>query len=106
MLKSRGKLTLLCEHKNKYRPIEFEILDNVTNVLGLKTCEEMRLVKRIETDTLSKYAYWFGLHHRYCPPHSNRPRTRACPPRKVPVTIRSKVKEELQRMERVHEPTD
>ena len=47
-LKSCGKLTLLCEHKDKYRPVEFEVLKDVTDVLGLKTCEEMKLVQRIE----------------------------------------------------------
>ena len=44
-LKSCGKLTLLCEHKDNYRPVEFEVLKNVTDVLGLKTCEEMKLVQ-------------------------------------------------------------
>ena len=42
-LKSCGKATLLCEHKNKYWPVEFEVLEDVTNVLGLKTCEELQL---------------------------------------------------------------
>ena len=44
-----GKAVLLCEHKNKFRPIEFEVVDNVSNVLGLGTCEELGLVKRVET---------------------------------------------------------
>ena len=47
-LKSLGKATLLCKHKKK---IEFEVLNDVSDVLGLKTSEEMNLVQRIETVT-------------------------------------------------------
>ncbi len=78
-------------------------------------------MKRIETEqihTLSKYADSFtGLgcitdivHHIQIDPEHEP--VVVHPPRKVPVTIRSKVKGELQRMERlevierVHEPTD
>ena len=80
----------------------------------------MKLVQRIETlesDMLAKYADTFtGLgcitgvtHHIKLDPH-HKPVVHA--PRKVPVTIRSKVKEELERMERldvierIQEPTD
>ena len=119
-LKSCGKATLLCEHKNKYWPVEFEVLEDVTNVLGLKTCEELQLVKQVETlsdDVLGRYADTFtglgcitGVTHHIQLDSKHEPVVH--PPRKVPVTIRSKVKEELQRMERlevierVHEPTD
>lgn len=44
------------------RPVEFEVLDNVSNMLGLNTCEELNLVKRVETlsnDVFSKYADTF-----------------------------------------------
>ena len=119
-LKSCGKTTLLCEHKNKYWPVEFEVLEDVTNVLGLKTCEELQLVKRVETlsvDVLGRYADTFTglgcitgvtLHIQLDSKHE----PVAHPPPKVPVTICSKVKEEMQHMERlevierVHEPTD
>ena len=119
-IRSLGKTTILCEHKNKYYTVEFEVIRNVSNVLGLKTITELKLVKRIDAvtkDPLAKYADTFtGLgcitdttHHIKVDP--------ACkpvihPPRKIPVTIRAKVKEELQRMEhlgvieRIHEPTD
>ena len=92
--KSCGKLTLLCEHKDKYRPVEFEVLKNVTDVLGLKTCEEMKLVQRIETlshDVLNRYADTSdGLgcitgvtHHIQLDPKHE---PVVYPPRKVPVT--------------------
>ncbi len=69
--------------------------------------ENLRLVKRIETlsdDTLSKYADSFNglgcitdiVHHIQIDPKLE---PVVHPPRKVPVTIRSKVKEKLQRME-------
>ena len=97
-----------------------EVLDDVLNVLGLKTSTEMKLMKRIEAlanDTLSKYADTFtGLgcitgvtHHIQLDPN-HKPVVH--PPRKVPVTIKSKVKDELERMERlevierIQEPTD
>ena len=112
--------TLLCEHKNKYWRVEFEVLEDVTNVLGLKTCEELQLVKRVETlsdDVRGRYADTFtglgcitGVTHHIQLDSKHEPVVH--PPRKVPVTICSKVKEELQRMERlevierVHEPTD
>ena len=81
--------------------MEFE---DITNVLGLKTCEELQPVKRVETLSDDRYADTFELDSKHKPV--------VHPPRKVPITIRSKVKEELQRMERlevierVHEPTD
>ena len=119
-LTSLGRATLMCEHKNKFWPVEFEVLNDVSNVLGLKTSAEMRLVKRIEAltnDTLTKYANTFtGLgcitkvtHHIQLHPNH---KPVIYPPRKVPVTIRSKVKDELERMERlevierIQEPTD
>ena len=113
-LNSLGRVTLLCEYKHKFWPIEFEVLDDVTNVLGLKTSSEMKLVQRIETltnDPLSKYADTFsGLgcitgaaHHIQLDP-THTPVVH--PPRKVPVTMRSKVKEELERMERLNASRD
>ena len=106
-LTSLGRATMLCEYKNKYWPIEFEVLDVGSNVFGLKTSTEMKLVKRIDTltnDTLSKYADTFtGLgcitgvtHHIQLKPN-HKPVVH--PPRKVPVTIRSKVRDELDHME-------
>ena len=111
---------MLCEHKNKYMSVEFQILERVSNVLGLKTSTEMKLVKRIESiteDILSKYTDTFtglgcitGVTHHIKVDPNYKPVVH--PPRKVPVTLRSKVKDELERMERlnvierVHKPTD
>ena len=117
---SLGKAIILCEHKNKYSAVEFEVLSKVSNVLGLKTSTQLKLVKRIETvtnDPLREYADTFsGLgcitdvtHHIKTDPTC---KPVVHPPRKVPVTIRAKVKEELARMEqlgvveRIREPTD
>ena len=47
-LNTHGKVTLLCQCKQKFWPVEFEVLDNVPNVLGLMTSSEMRPVQRIE----------------------------------------------------------
>ena len=61
-LNSLGKATLLCEYKHKFWAVDFEVLDNASNVLGLKTSAEMKLVQRIETlesDMLAKYADTF-----------------------------------------------
>ena len=40
-----GKATLLCEHKKKLHPIQFQVVDNVPNVLGLKTSTEPNMLK-------------------------------------------------------------
>ena len=40
-----GKVTLLCEYKKKFFPVEFEVVDDVADVLGLKTSTEMKLVR-------------------------------------------------------------
>ena len=119
-LNSLSKTTLLCTHKGKFWPIEFEVIDNVSNILGLETCTEMCLIKCVEAlsnDTLKRYADTFhGLgcitdvtHHIELDPNY---KPVVHPPRRVPVTMRSKVKRELERMERldvierVHGPTD
>lgn len=119
-IRSLGKSNILCEHKGKYHTIEFEVVSNISNVLGLKTITELKLVKRVDSitkDPLAKYADTFtglgcisNVTHRIKIDPACKPVVH--PPRKIPVTIRSKVKEELQRMERlnvierIHEPTD
>ena len=119
-----GKATLLCEHKKKLHPIQFQVVDNVPNVLGLKTSTELNIIKHVEginsrnvSDPLKEFADVFtGLgcvsnvvHHINIKPNVQ---PVVHPPRRVPVTIRSKVKTELQRMERLNviekidEPTE
>ena len=61
-IRSLGKTTIICEHKNKYYTVEFEVISNVSNVLGLKTITELKLIKRINAvtkDPLAKYADTF-----------------------------------------------
>uniref|UniRef100_H3AAN9 Uncharacterized protein n=1 Tax=Latimeria chalumnae TaxID=7897 RepID=H3AAN9_LATCH len=49
-INSCGRATLACQYKEKYKLIDFEILDqNVPSVLGLSTCVELNLLKRIHT---------------------------------------------------------
>ena len=58
-LEPRGKATLLCEYNCQFWPINFEVLDGVSNVLGLRTSEEMGLIKRVSAlsnDIVSQYA--------------------------------------------------
>lgn len=119
-LRPLGKCTILCEYKKKYIPVEFEVLDQVSNVLGLQTITELNLVKRVEVisnDPLAEYAETFtglgcitGVTHQIKIDPTHKPVVH--PPRKVPVTIKLKVKTELERMEqlgvieKVQEPTE
>jgi hypothetical protein len=116
-----GKAHLLSEYKGRYRVLEFIIVDgNVQNVLGKKSCSELKLVKRvdaIERSITDEYADVFqGLgcvkdvvHHIEVDKNA---KPVVHPPRRVPITLRSRVKDELDRMEtlgvaeRVHEPSD
>ena len=87
--------------------VEFEVVNqNVPNVLGLKTCKEMKLVQRIDSigvkpdDLLDEYKDVFeGLgcitgttHHIEINPN-HKPVVH--PPRRVPITLRLKLKDEL-----------
>ena len=94
-----GKATLLCEHKKKLHPIQFQVVGNVPNVLGLKTSTELNIIKRVEginsqhvSDSLKEFADVFtGLgcvsnvvHHINIKPNVQ---PVVHPPRRVPVTI-------------------
>jgi len=103
-LNSLGKASLLCEYKGKLWPIEFEVLDNVSNILGLTASTEMKLVQKVEllaSDMLCKYADTFsGLgcitdveYHIQLDPTCQ---PVVHPPRRVPVKMRPKLKDELQ----------
>ena len=49
-VKTSGKTVLLCEYKRKYVPVNFEVVQqDVPNILGLKTCMEMNVAKRVDT---------------------------------------------------------
>ena len=119
-----GKTMMVCEYKGKYIPVELEVVkQDVPSVLGLKTSTEMKLVKRIDSinnkteSMLEEYQDVFtGLGcitdviHHIKVDRDHKPVVHA--PRRVPVTLRPKVKQELKRMEelgvveRVHEATE
>ena len=49
-MKVCGKASIVCEYKRKFTVVEFEVVkQDVTNVLRLKTCKEMKLVQRIDS---------------------------------------------------------
>ena len=119
-----GKIAIPCEYKGKHTPIEFQVVDqDVPIILGLETSTRMKLVQRIDvidkqaTDIVQKYRDVFtGLgcisevvYHIDIKPES---KPIVHPPRRVPVTLRPKVKQELERMkklnviEKVEEATD
>ena len=99
----------MCEYKNKLTPATFEVVNNGQNILGLATCTEMNLVKRIDTiqsveHILDEYSDVFqGLGHITNVVHNIKLKKNqepvVHPPRRVPVALRNKVKQELDRME-------
>ena len=123
-LNACGKVTMNCRHKGKRHPVVFEVIDHDTpNILGLKTCVELNLVQRMDAidnhhvDILDRYSDVFeGLgcitdaSYHIKVDESAQPVVH--PPRKVPVTLRPKIQQELKRMEKldviekVEEPTD
>ena len=118
-----GKAKIPCQYKDLNYLVEFEVMDhNVPNILGLITCIEMNLVQRIDTVGNSRanlfeqyYDVFEGLgcvtdvryHIRIDPIKT----PVIHPPRRVPITLRPKIQEELARMEsldvieKVTEPT-
>ncbi len=108
----QGKALLTCEHKNRLKAVEFEIVKEGQNILGLNASIEMKLVKRIDaivttTDAiLAQYEDVFkGLgritkvRHRIITKTDYRPVIH--PPRRVPAAMREKVRSELERMEQM-----
>ncbi len=111
-LKPKGKCLLLGEYKGKYYDIECQILENdVQPLLGLKTCIQMGLIKRVAAVTSQhgniedRFADVFtglgcieGEQHIKLKPDAQ---PAIHPPRRVPVALRNKVMEELERMEKM-----
>ena len=115
-----GKAIIPCEYNGHQYMVEFEILDQeVPSILGLPTTIEMNLVRRVDTlDTVMDgrdpvcteffdyYSNVFAglgcisdvLYHinidSSCQPVIH-------PPRRVPIKLRPKTQEELQRMENI-----
>ena len=103
-----GKRALTCEYKGQKHNIEFEITqEEVPSILGGATCVKLGLVKRVhevkmENDILKEFEDLFdglgcipGQHHIQID-HTVTPVVHA--PRRIPVALRDRVVEELQRM--------
>ena len=106
-----GKVTIPCQYKDRNYHVEFEVIDqNVPNILGLPTCIDMNLVQRIDTagsnqvTLFEQYYNVFGglgcvTDVRF---HIRIDSTKVPvihPSRRVPITLRPKIQEELTHME-------
>ncbi|KAL9986304.1 hypothetical protein ACROYT_G000436, partial [Oculina patagonica] len=130
-----GKATLNVKLRGKSHPVEFQIIEHpATPVIGLQTCHDLNLVKRVSSvdtqgeenlssdnnqdvnEILKKYEDVFdgigclkGTYQIKIDPNVS---PVVHPPRKIPFTQREKVKEELDRMEKLgvirkaEEPTE
>nr|XP_054768172.1 uncharacterized protein K02A2.6-like [Lytechinus pictus] len=111
-MKPVGKTQLICEHKSKFFDLECQVVELRSQpILGLPSCKLLGLVKRTyavreeTTEVKDKYPHLFqGLG---CMPGKHQIHA----PRRLPVALREKVREELKRMEdlnvieRVTQPT-
>lgn len=120
-----GKANLSLCYKGKYYVADFEIVsENSEPILGLSTCLDLKLVKRVNSVSgnqdpkllVKEYEDLFhglgclpGIHHIEID-KSVKPVVH--PPRRVPFALKRKVKHELEKMEReeviekIEEPTD
>ena len=119
-----GKATLQVKLRGKSHPVEFQIIEHpATPVIGLQTCHELNLVKRVSSvdtkgdenlssgtrcsqdvdEILKKYEDVFDgigcLEGSYQIEIDPTVSPVVHPPRKIPFTQREKVKGELDRME-------
>lgn len=110
-MEPKGKVKLICQFKDNEAEIEFQIIEKDSpGILGRSACRELGLVKRDykvdceeNTDILKKYDDVFnglgcvpGVHHIKIDLTVS---PVICPPRKVPVALKDKMKMELNRME-------
>ena len=103
-----GRAKIPCQHKDAHYLIEFEVIDHdIPNILGLVACIEMDLVQRIDTVSKDHVTQYYDVFEglgcitdvRY---HITTDPTKTPiihPPRRVPITLRPKIQEELARME-------
>ena len=126
VLNVKGACRLTCRYKEKTVMLDFDIIDaNAPPVLGMRACLDLNLVKIIHTvnaqpdphmNIIDEYADVFegiGLFPGECTIHLKPDATPVvCPPRRIPYALRSRLKEELDEMEKmgiiqkVTEPTD
>ena len=106
-----GKRALTCQYKGQKHKVEYEIThEDLPAVLGGATCVKLGLVKRMhedgkENDILKGYEDLFtrlgclpGQHHIQTD-HTVTPVVHA--PRRIPVALRDRINDELQRMEKL-----
>ncbi|CAH2108120.1 unnamed protein product [Euphydryas editha] len=100
-----GETELRCKVKNEETNIVFKIVqENVTPILGLETCEKLRLIARVKTlkETHSKEDIFEGLgcykDYEYDIDLIENPKLEIKPSRRIPHAIRDEVKRELDRM--------
>ena len=119
------KVTLLVSCKDKYVPVEFEIVKNkATPIFGLQTCLELNLISRLyglnksttSEEILENFNDVFEglgcLSTEYEIRLDKDAKPVVHPPRKIPFALKNKVKYELSRLERMRviqndsEPTE
>ena len=112
-LNACGKVTMTCHYKGKCHPVIFEVIDqDVPSILDLKTCMELNLVQRLDAinnqtaDILDTYSDVFeglgcitDVSYHIKVDESAQPVVH--PPRKIPVTLRPKIQQELNRLEKL-----
>ena len=120
-----GKVTLLVSSKDKYVPVESEIVKNkAIPIFGLKTCLELNLISKLyglnksatSEEILENFNDIFEglgcLSTEYKIRLDKDANPVVHPPRKIPFALKNKVKNELSRLERmrviqkVSEPTE
>ncbi|KAL7873908.1 hypothetical protein SRHO_G00048780 [Serrasalmus rhombeus] len=109
----KGKCNLEVRHKNKRHVIQFMVAKNdITPILGIQTCVEMKLIQRVQMlnksvlgDIFKEYADVFVgigcLDGEHTIKVDEKVTPKVHPPRKIPVTLREKLKTELKRMEKI-----
>ena len=103
-----GKAKIPCQYKDNNYLFEFEVVDhNVPNIVGLVTCIDMNLVQRIDTIGNNLFEQYYNvfeglgcvtdIHYHIKIDPTETPVIH--PPRRVPITLRPRIQNELERME-------